>query len=88
MKHCSIHGCDGKIKARGMCSKHYERVRRHNDPSTNYTFRRNRILINDVSTYLIPRLTAYEAQALKEMFFGGKHHGGLRINYGEALGIE
>lgn len=28
MKHCSIIGCEGEIKARGLCSKHYLRAKR------------------------------------------------------------
>lgn len=28
MKHCSITGCEGEIKARGLCSKHYLRAKR------------------------------------------------------------
>ena len=26
---CYIHGCDNKVKAFGLCSKHYQRVRKH-----------------------------------------------------------
>jgi len=29
---CKIEGCDSKIEARGWCSKHYQRWRRHGDP--------------------------------------------------------
>ena len=30
---CSIEGCDGKTVAKGLCAKHYMRVRRTGDPS-------------------------------------------------------
>lgn len=33
MKHkiCSVEGCDNPIRARGLCGKHYERLRAHGD---------------------------------------------------------
>jgi hypothetical protein len=30
---CSIEGCDGKTAVKGLCAKHYMRVRRTGDPS-------------------------------------------------------
>jgi hypothetical protein len=30
---CSIEGCDGKTAVKGLCAKHYMRVRRNGDPS-------------------------------------------------------
>src|SRR4029077_2239296 len=30
---CTTEGCDGKVNARGLCRKHYQRARRH-DRST------------------------------------------------------
>jgi hypothetical protein len=30
---CSIEGCDGKTALKGLCAKHYMRVRRTGDPS-------------------------------------------------------
>lgn len=29
---CSIEGCDGAVRARGWCSKHYQRWKKHGDP--------------------------------------------------------
>lgn len=34
---CSIKGCDGIVKARGWCGKHYHRWERHGDPDTKTT---------------------------------------------------
>lgn len=31
---CSISGCGGPVRARGWCSKHYQRWRNHGDPLT------------------------------------------------------
>jgi hypothetical protein len=33
MKTCSIDGCTGKFVARGLCDRHYRRLRRHGDPT-------------------------------------------------------
>ncbi len=33
-KICSIEGCENKVAAKGMCSKHYQRDRRKDTPST------------------------------------------------------
>jgi len=32
MKTCSINNCESKIKAVGLCSKHYQRQANHGDP--------------------------------------------------------
>jgi len=32
MRSCSIDSCEGKLKAKGMCDKHYMRMRRNGDP--------------------------------------------------------
>ena len=34
---CCIHDCDGTAICKKMCSKHYERVKRHGDPHVNYS---------------------------------------------------
>ena len=31
---CSIDGCNGELKARGLCNKHYQRFRLHGSPHT------------------------------------------------------
>jgi hypothetical protein len=28
---CSVTGCEGRVRTRGMCNAHYERMRRHGD---------------------------------------------------------
>jgi lambda repressor-like predicted transcriptional regulator len=33
MRVCTIDGCDKLVRARGWCSKHYQRWQRHGDPS-------------------------------------------------------
>jgi hypothetical protein len=32
MKICTIDGCDSSVMATGLCSKHYQRNRKHGDP--------------------------------------------------------
>ena len=32
MKVCSMEGCGGRVRARGLCKKHYERWWKHGDP--------------------------------------------------------
>lgn len=85
MDKCSIHGCDNSIIAKGLCIKHYQRKKRHQDTGINYKRRMNRIMINDNLMSIPVIRTSYESQALREMFFGGKHHGGLNINYEMAI---
>lgn len=36
-KTCKITGCEGVVKAHGLCAKHYMRQRRHGDPSVTVT---------------------------------------------------
>jgi hypothetical protein len=36
---CSVNGCERPIDARGLCSPHYYRMRRHGDPTAGGTFR-------------------------------------------------
>jgi hypothetical protein len=31
-------------------------------------------------------ISAYERQALREIFYGGKHHGALVVNWNESIG--
>jgi len=33
MNKCSVVGCNGMVKARGFCGKHYMRFQRHGDPN-------------------------------------------------------
>ena len=35
MKVCAIDGCDKRVQARGLCSKHYTRWRKYGDPTVN-----------------------------------------------------
>jgi hypothetical protein len=88
MELCSVHGCDNRIHCKTLCAKHYQRIRKHEDIGVNYKHRMNRTLINDRSSYLPSLTTTYEKQALREMFFRGKHHGGLEINYNFAIAID
>lgn len=87
MHKCSIDNCDNKISAKGLCSKHYTRMHRHQDPGINYRARQHRIMLNDLNTFTESTVNCYELQALREIFFLGKHHAGVTINYNEALGI-
>ena len=49
---CSVDGCDGKVKARGLCSKHYHRWERHGDPLGGLTQHGEPLKwLNDHSTY-------------------------------------
>lgn len=32
MNECTIDGCDKPVKAKGLCSMHHQRWRRHGDP--------------------------------------------------------
>lgn len=34
MKHCDVDGCEGAFYAKGFCTKHYQRLRRHGSPTT------------------------------------------------------
>ena len=34
MNKCAVQDCSGKVKARGYCSKHYERFQKHGNPET------------------------------------------------------
>lgn len=88
MTECAVYGCDELVHAKRLCSKHDQRYRKHDDVGINYRSRMNRILVNDLSTYIPKLRTCYEAQALREMFFLGKYHGGLSINYNEAIGCD
>lgn len=31
MRRCEVEGCTSKVRARGLCGKHYERKRRYGD---------------------------------------------------------
>src|SRR5438067_523459 len=33
VKPCNVEGCNGVANHRGMCGKHYQRLRRHGDPN-------------------------------------------------------
>lgn len=33
---CCIYGCDNKIKVCGLCAKHYQRMRKHDDVCVNF----------------------------------------------------
>jgi hypothetical protein len=33
MRHCDIEGCESKTVARGLCNKHYRRLKRYGDPT-------------------------------------------------------
>lgn len=35
-KLCKIHECSNPSKSRGLCGKHYERLRRHQDTGVNF----------------------------------------------------
>lgn len=83
---CSAADCDNKVSCKGLCAKHYQRLRCHGDVRTSYKSRMHRVLINDLSTYQHDYVTAYERQALREIFFRGKYHGSLSINYNECTG--
>lgn len=39
MRVCSVDGCDGVCKARGLCSKHYQRLRNHGSPTAEVQFK-------------------------------------------------
>jgi hypothetical protein len=88
MAKCSVYECGTKIRARGFCGKHYTRFMRHEDVNINYKERKDRLMINDSSSYLPSKITNYECVALKEIFYNRKFQGGLKINYNEALGID
>lgn len=79
MHKCSINNCESYIKAKGLCSKHYERVRRNQDPGINYQSRQHRIMLNDSNAFTQSKVNCYELQALREIFFLGKHHAGLTL---------
>lgn len=40
---CSIDGCDGLHQARGLCSSHYNRWRKHGDPQAEQPVKRYRV---------------------------------------------
>jgi hypothetical protein len=84
MRACIIHGCENEAKARKLCSKHYERQRRHEDVGVNFRDRMYRIYINDISFYIPSIRTPTESAAICELFCLGKHQGTLVPNYGEA----
>lgn len=54
MKKCSVSGCLGKVDARGFCSSHYERWRRHGDPFGGRTGK------GEVALYLRNKVLPYE----------------------------
>lgn len=87
MKTCCIDGCDNPIKARQLCAMHYQRDRRHGDTGVNYSYRINRVFLNDVSTYIPSLRTPREDQILSELFCLGRHQGALTPNYNEAIGF-
>ena len=42
MKQCTVDGCDKTARARGWCSMHYERWRKHGDPGSSKAMRPRR----------------------------------------------
>lgn len=88
MKMCGVYGCDTKSHAKGLCAMHYQRLRRHGDVRTNYRYRVNRLQINDISVYIKNDVSIYELDGLRDIFYLGKHHGALKINYDDFVGGE
>ncbi len=87
MRTCSIHGCDGSVKARNLCAKHYQRDKRHSDTGVNYKYRMNRLMITDNSTYIPTHTSRFERQVLRELFCMGRHQGPLVPNDNEAWSV-
>lgn len=88
MAQCTVADCENKGRRRGLCDKHYVRLITHGDVRTNFRKRYNRVLVNDLSQYDEHYVSGYERQALREMFFRGKHHGGLSVNYDQCIDIS
>lgn len=43
-KHCSVEGCEGSVKGRGYCPKHYARLRAHGSPTMTLQAERGSLL--------------------------------------------
>ena len=47
IKKCSIDGCDNKLYSKGLCRKHYDKMRNHGDPLHRTKMDKNDIVLYD-----------------------------------------
>lgn len=81
---CVIDGCPQRVNARGMCSKHYLRWKRHGDPSaTPGTLR------GEPMAYLLAVLTTRPACTAGRWLYSRNPHGYGMVRYeGRQIGVH
>lgn len=64
-RYCTIDGCSNETKAKGLCEKHYMRVRAHGDPNPADNSRGNLVICQDQAYHFLlhrrARMLGYES---------------------------
>jgi hypothetical protein len=79
MRICKIAQCSRPVQARGLCWAHYERLRRHGDPSAGRTFH------GDAQRYLKTKVLPYAETSCLFWPFGRGRDGYARMHFKGAM---